>query len=169
MSDPIQLEIASRAQQLVRLASRGNVTIGTAESCTAGMIGAAITTILGSSQAFRGGVIAYHNDVKASLLGVTQAMIDDHGAVSGPVAQAMALGALQALGTDFAVAVTGIAGPSGGSAHKPVGTVWIGTASTRDGGIAKSQLFQYGDIGRESVRAMTCKDALEMLVGELRA
>ena len=112
-------------------------TIATAESCTAGMVAARLTDRAGSSDYVAGGVVSYSNDAKVDLLGVDRALIDEHGAVSEPVAEAMAAGALSRFGTDTAVAITGIAGPGGGSAEKPVGTVCFsvmlgdGTTHTR--------------------------------------
>jgi nicotinamide-nucleotide amidase len=97
--------------------------IATAESCTAGLVAARLTDRPGSSDYVRGGVVAYSNDAKTELLGVDAALIEAHGAVSEPVAEAMAAGALRRFGADIAVATTGIAGPSGGTAEKPVGTV----------------------------------------------
>jgi nicotinamide-nucleotide amidase len=112
-------------------------TIATAESCTAGMVAARLTDRAGSSDYVAGGVVSYSNDAKVDLLGVDRALIDEHGAVSEPVAEAMAAGALSRFGADTAVAITGIAGPGGGSAEKPVGTVCFsvmlgdGTTHTR--------------------------------------
>jgi nicotinamide-nucleotide amidase len=112
-------------------------TIATAESCTAGMVAARLTDRAGSSDYVAGGVVSYSNDAKVELLGVDRALIEVHGAVSEPVAEAMAAGALQRFGADTAVAITGIAGPGGGSAEKPVGTVCFsvmlgdGTTHTR--------------------------------------
>lgn len=106
------------------LAERG-LSVATAESCTGGLIAERITDVPGSSDYFNGGVVAYSNEAKASLLGVPAALIEKHGAVSEPVARAMAEGAREKFGSDFAVATTGISGPSGGTPEKPVGLVWI--------------------------------------------
>jgi len=100
--------------------TNGDRTLATAESCTGGMIGAAITSMAGSSQYYRGGVIAYDNAVKRRVLGVAPRILSKHGAVSGPTVLAMARGARKLLGTDCAIAVSGIAGPGGGSPAKPV-------------------------------------------------
>jgi nicotinamide-nucleotide amidase len=108
-----------------RLRARGD-TIAVAESCTGGMLGERITAVAGASDVFAGGVIAYDNRVKTGLLGVAEALIAEHGAVSGPVAAAMADGVVRVLGVQVAAAITGIAGPRGGSDEKPVGTVWFG-------------------------------------------
>lgn len=100
--------------------------IATAESCTSGLLAARLTDRAGSSEYVAGGVVAYANEAKVALLGVDPAVIAEHGAVSSPVASAMAAGALQRFGADTSVAITGIAGPGGGTEDKPVGTVWFG-------------------------------------------
>ena len=106
------------------LTARG-VSLATAESCTGGLIAERLTDVPGSSAYFKGGVVAYSNEAKASLLGVPAALIEEHGAVSAPVAQAKAEGAREKFRSDFAVATTGISGPGGGTSEKPVGLVWI--------------------------------------------
>ena len=159
-------DIFSEAQTLITLASQKNITIATAESCTGGLIGAAITSIPGSSTPFKGGIIAYDNKIKNKLLNVLPDMIHKYGAVSREVAQAMAVGALEALNVDMAVSVTGIAGPGGGSEEKPIGTVWMGLA-TQNG--VTTKLFQFGDIGRNKVRDVTCYEALKALVAGLES
>ena len=104
-------------------------TLATAESCTGGLVGAALTALPGSSAWYRGGVVAYANELKIRLLGVPAEILAAHGAVSLETARAMAAGARAATGADFAVAITGIAGPSGGTPEKPVGLVFIGVAA----------------------------------------
>ena len=111
-----------------------NIVLGTAESCTGGLIAALCTEIAGSSRWFAGGVVAYSNTLKSVLLGVPPALLDECGAVSGPVVAAMAKGALDAFPVDLSLAVSGIAGPEGGSEAKPVGTVWIGVGLRLSGG-----------------------------------
>lgn len=123
-------------------------TIATAESCTGGLIGSMITAVPGASEYYRGGVIAYSNEAKTALLDVAAATIELHGAVSEEVASAMALGAKSALGAHVGLAVTGIAGPAGGSEQKPVGLVYIAVAS-QDGRLEARRLHLSGD--RESV------------------
>lgn len=142
-----------------RLIQRG-ATLATAESCTGGAIGAAVTAIPGSSAYFRGGILAYANEVKTQALAVSAEVIAEQGAVSEPVVRAMAEGAQRAIGADFALATSGIAGPSGGTPDKPVGTVWIACAGP-DGTVARKFQFAGNDRSRnidQSVRA-----ALDML------
>lgn len=129
----------------------------TAESCTGGLIAATCTEVSGSSAWFERGVVTYSNEAKTELLGVPAALIEAHGAVSEPVALAMAEGALRHSHADVAVAVTGIAGPTGGSADKPVGTVWIAWALSGARAHAECHHFP-GDRGQ--VRAATVDHAL---------
>lgn len=150
------LQIAQDVVEGVRGAGK---MCATAESCTGGGIGAAITAVPGSSEMFAGGVISYSNEVKRDVLGVPQATLDAHGAVSAETARAMAEGARRLLKVDAAVAVTGVAGPGGGSPQKPVGTVWFGLA-TAAGSRAEMRRFD-GD--RDQVRAQTVVHALELL------
>jgi PncC family amidohydrolase len=116
------------AEQVIRTFERLGLTLAVAESCTGGMIGHLVTDVPGSSRVFPGGVIAYGNQPKRELLGVPAETLKAHGSVSAEAAAAMAEGARRALGTDVAVAETGIAGPTGGSADKPIGTVFIACA-----------------------------------------
>lgn len=125
MSDTHTLPPEARLGALLR--ERG-ATLGTAESCTGGLIASRITDVAGSSAYFLGGIVAYANEAKIALLGVPQATLVAHGAVSEPTAAAMARGAQERLGVDFALSVTGIAGPGGGTAEKPVGLTFIGLA-----------------------------------------
>lgn len=101
------------------------LTLATAESCTGGILSSTVTSISGSSTYFKGGVVAYSNEVKVNLLGVDAALIESHGAVSEEVAIAMAKGVMNLLKTDCAIATTGVAGPTGGTPDKPVGTTWL--------------------------------------------
>lgn len=138
-------------------------TLCTAESCTGGMIGAALTAVPGSSMVFKGGIISYTNEVKNKLLNVPQELLDREGAVSAPVAEAMAIGARCVLNTDYAVSVTGLAGPGGDDFGNPVGTVFVGFAN-KDCSLSEKHLFQ-GD--RESVRKQAAVAALRLLKKEI--
>lgn len=138
--------------------------LATAESCTGGLIAAACTELAGSSAWFERGFVTYSNEAKTELLGVPAALIAEHGAVSEAVARAMAEGALQQAGVNLTVAVTGIAGPTGGSSEKPVGTVWLAWAAKGRSTQARCQIFS-GD--RAAVRAQTCQVALEGLLAML--
>lgn len=122
---------AGPAESLLEALNQRGETISVAESCTGGGVGALLTDVPGASSAFLGGVIAYGNSVKETLLGVPGAVLDAHGAVSQETAEAMAEGARRLTGSDWGVAVTGIAGPGGGTADKPVGRVWISVAGER--------------------------------------
>jgi len=135
--------------------------LATAESCTGGMIAAACTELAGSSDWFERGFVTYSNDAKSEMLGVPAALIAAHGAVSAEVACAMAEGALAYSRAAFAVSVTGIAGPAGGSAAKPVGTVWIGIAASGEKAVA-SLLQASGD--RAAIRQASVARALELLI-----
>jgi nicotinamide-nucleotide amidase len=147
---------------LDRLRSQG-VRLAVAESCTGGLLGARITEIPGSSEIFVGGVIAYDNTPKMELLGVPPALLAEHGAVSEPVARAMAQGAAQRFGVDAALSVTGIAGPGGGSPSKPVGTVWFGCALA--GAVETRRVLFAGT--RHEIRARAAQAALMLLYRRL--
>jgi PncC family amidohydrolase len=125
-----QYELAAEeaASRLIGRLAAGGLTLGLAESCTGGRVASAITAVSGASAVFLGAVVAYANSVKQRVLGVEARIIEEHGAVSEQCAQAMSRGARKALGGDWAIAVTGIAGPGGGSAEKPVGLVYFAWA-----------------------------------------
>jgi len=148
------------ATTLLDLYRAKRLRIATAESCTGGMIAAALTDIGGSSDVFDRGFVTYSNEAKTELIGVPAVLIAQHGAVSLHVAREMALGALQHARADVAVAVTGIAGPGGGSDAKPVGLVYLAVA--RRGGQPAIERHQFhGD--RAAIRRETVERALEML------
>jgi nicotinamide-nucleotide amidase len=139
-------------------ARKRSLKLAVAESCTGGLLGERITNIPGSSDVFLGGVIAYHNDVKRAELGVSQPDLERHGAVSEEVVRQMAAGARGRFGADVSIAITGIAGPGGGTPEKPVGLVWIAV----DGPETKARRFQLiGD--RTEIRQRAAQAALEML------
>ncbi|MCF0205932.1 MAG: CinA family protein, partial [Bacteroidales bacterium] len=130
-----------KLEELVgKLLLERNQSLATAESCTGGKIASLITSISGSSAYYKGSVVSYCNEVKANVLGVSRSDLDKYGAVSPQVAEQMAEGVRMLLSTDYAVATTGIAGPTGGSDEKPVGTVWIAVASPK-GVVSKKFIF----------------------------
>lgn len=138
-------------------------TLATAESCTGGGIGAALTAVPGASRVYKGGIISYTNEIKEALLGVSPAALERWGAVSAPVAEAMAAGVRAALRADAAVSVTGLAGPGGDEFGNPVGTVYVGYADAR-GAFAREFHFA-GD--REAVRAQAAAAALRTVLEAL--
>jgi nicotinamide-nucleotide amidase len=149
------------ASLLLEAARSRSLKIATAESCTGGLISAALTEIPGSSDVFERGFVTYSNQAKAEMLGVPMELLDRHGAVSEEVARAMAEGAIRNSLADLAVAVTGIAGPGGGSKDKPVGLVHLATAR-RHGPVRHERRVFHGD--RKEVRAATLKRAIELLL-----
>jgi len=151
--------LGAAAALLGDLQAKG-LTLATAESCTGGLIAAALTAIPGSSATLLAGYVTYSNAAKTRLVGVPEAMLAAHGAVSDPVARRMAEGALAESGADIAVSCTGIAGPSGGSAAKPVGLVFIG-AARRDGETTVERHLFPGD--RAAIRAATVDAALALI------
>ena len=154
-------ELKQRAAALLKAYERRGVKIATAESCTGGLVAALLTEIAGSSAVVERGFVTYSNEAKTELIGVPADLIAAHGAVSEPVARAMAEGALRHSKADVAVGITGIAGPSGGTATKPVGLVHFGLAKQ---GVASVHLERrYGDLGRETVRLRAVEDALGLL------
>ena len=159
-------ELLARAEALVAAYAAAGRTIATAESCTGGLVAGLLTAVPGSSAAVERGFVTYSNAAKAEAIGVPMDLIRQHGAVSEPVARAMASGALGASRADVAVAITGIAGPGGGSADKPVGLVHFGLA-VRDGGVRHCER-RYGDLGRAGIRRAAVADALGLLEEALR-
>ncbi len=155
------LEIVTLARLLIDEARERSLTIVTAESCTGGLVSGAICSIAGSSDVFERGFITYSNRAKQELLGVPGDLIADLGAVSEPVARMMAEGALEASNAHLAVAITGVAGPGGGTPMKPVGTVHIATARTNHG-VRHSHEFFPGDT-REEVQLAAIAAALQAM------
>ena len=160
-----ELSVQAACGLIADLMLKKHWKLATAESCTGGLIAAACTDLSGSSNWFERGFVTYSNEAKTELLGVDAALIASHGAVSEAVVRAMAQGALQHSHAQVAVAVTGVAGPTGGSADKPVGTVWIGWATQQ--GITSTVYRFSGD--RSAVRAATVQQALATLLELLRA
>jgi nicotinamide-nucleotide amidase len=151
-------------QLAMELLQRGQ-RVCTAESCTGGLIAKSFTDLAGSSDWFDRGFVTYSNAAKSEMLGVPASLIDDYGAVSEAVASAMASGALRHSEADYAIAVTGVAGPGGGSEDKPVGTVWIAVASTDQ---LHAQCHHF-DGDRAAVREATLVSAIEVLLDLLSA
>ena len=149
------------AEGLIRLCAERGLKIATAESCTGGLVAAALTEISGSSVAFDRGFVTYSNAAKSELLGVPAALIARVGAVSEEVARAMAEGALARSAADISVATTGVAGPTGGTADKPVGLVHFATA--RRGGMVRHSAHSFGGIGRSAIRLASVRVALSLL------
>lgn len=163
--ESLQKEIEQRSKDVIKKATDKSLQLSTAESCTGGLIAGSLTAIAGSSAVVQGGVVSYSNDVKQGVLGVSQTDLASKGAVSSEVAQQMCEGSRKLLKTDIAVSVTGIAGPGGGSAEKPVGTVWFGVASAAG---TKSEVKHF-DGDREQVRLQTVFYALELFERELNS
>jgi nicotinamide-nucleotide amidase len=155
------VEIETLARLVLDEARERRLRIVTAESCTGGLVAAALTHIAGSSDVFERGFVTYSNRAKSELLGVPGDLIADYGAVSEPVARAMAEGALEAASAHVSVSVTGVAGPGGGTPLKPVGLVHF--ASARTNGPIHHRMERFGDIGRAEVREASLRIALEML------
>ena len=165
--DPVGIvtepRLRARAERLQATCLDRGLTVATAESCTGGLVAAALTSIPGSSGYVLGGLVSYADGIKRDLLGVDEALLAGHGAVSAQVARAMATGARKRFGADLAVSVTGIAGPDGGSAAKPVGLTYVGVA---DAAGADVRRFVWpGD--RAANRLDSCVAALELLLERL--
>ena len=163
LPDAAAASVAALCMQLAEVLLREKIKLATAESCTGGLIAAACTDLSGSSAWFERGFVSYSNHAKADMLGVDAGLIERHGAVSEEVARAMARGAVAHSRAQIAVAVTGVAGPTGGSRDKPVGTVWFGWN-------IQGQLYsevQHFDGDRAAVRAATVGHALRQLLKHL--
>jgi nicotinamide-nucleotide amidase len=153
--------ILARAEQALAACRAAKLTVATAESCTGGLIAATLTAIAGSSDVVLGGFVTYANAAKTEMVGVPPNIIDAVGAVSEAVARRMASGAQHRTQADIAIAVTGVAGPGGGSESKPVGLVWLGLARAGHPVQARRMVFP-GD--RANVRRLTVATALQMLI-----
>ena len=157
----IDAELHAAARRIIETCTARGLTIATAESCTGGLVAGALTEIAGSSAVVLCGFVTYSNEAKQSMLGVPAEVLAAHGAVSRATAQAMAEGALENSPATLSVAITGIAGPGGGSAEKPVGLVHFAAAARAGGRIARER--RYGDIGRTAVRHASVLEAVAML------
>jgi nicotinamide-nucleotide amidase len=157
----IDARLQTAARRLLDLCRAGRLRVATAESCTGGLVAAALTEIAGSSDVVECGFVVYSNAAKRAMLGVPAATLMRHGAVSAETAAAMASGALKHSPADIAVAVTGIAGPGGGSKQKPVGLVHFAAASRSGKSLHRRRLF--GKIGRRRVRERSVAEALALL------
>ena len=164
-AEPEEAVEASLAQRVVDALREAGMTVATAESLTGGLIGAEITSVAGSSDVFRGGIMSYASDVKRDVLGVGQGVIDEFGVVSEQCAKQMADGARASLNADIAVSVTGIAGPGGAEPGKPVGTVWMGVSTASS---CSAHEFHF-DGDRDSVRRQTVSAALNAVLDALSA
>jgi nicotinamide-nucleotide amidase len=149
------------AERVLALCRTRRLTIATAESCTGGLVAAALTDIAGSSDVFERGFVTYSNRAKETTLGVSTSALKRYGAVSQQVAEAMAAGALGASPADLVVAITGVAGPTGGTPDKPVGLVHF-AAAARDGRLVHREK-RFGDLGRRQVRMLSVAEALALL------
>ena len=158
-------EATALATAIVARATERGLFVACAESCTGGLVAGALTGVPGSSAMFDRGFVTYSNEAKAEMLGVDPALIAAHGAVSEPVARAMAIGALNRSRADIAVSITGIAGPGGGSAQKPVGIVHFACAGRDRSTLTLER--RYGDLGRASVRAAAVLDALQLIAMQI--
>jgi nicotinamide-nucleotide amidase len=161
MTGALETRVAEVAELLL---ARGQ-WLAVAESCTGGLVAKTLTDLAGSSAWFDRGVVSYSNRAKQQLLGVPDGLLQQHGAVSEATVRAMATGLLERAGVDWTVALTGIAGPGGGTADKPVGTVWI--ASAGRSGDCSARCFRF-DGDRTSVRLQAARTALDILVDRLR-
>ena len=156
----VDADILAQAESLLIACRAAGVMVATAESCTGGLIAASLTAIAGSSDVVDRGFVTYSNQAKTDLVGVDPALIEANGAVSEPVARAMAEGAVARSRADLAISVTGVAGPGGGSPDKPVGLVWFGCARRGEATTSISRVFP-GD--RSEIRRATVALALDLL------
>ena len=167
MNEDGRARVMDLAADVIDAARKSGDLIATAESCTGGLVSAALTEIPGASDVFDRGFVTYTNTAKSQLLDVPYWLIEKHGAVSEEVARAMAGGGLKASNASLAVAVTGIAGPGGGSAEKPVGLVHFAVGRTDRP--THHERVQFGDLGREEIRARSVEQALSLLLDSVKA
>lgn len=160
----MDLETKILSKSIQELLYNSDKKIGTAESCTGGRLAEALIAVPGSSNYFNGSIIAYTNEVKENLLGVDHQVLEEQTAVSEEVARQMVLGAIKTLRVDFAVAVTGVAGPAGGTPENPVGTIWIGYGCNRD--VRTWKLSE--DFGRDINLSIATSKALQLMVEFLK-
>lgn len=165
MNTPRKLDPHEITQELARVLIKNHWHLSTAESCTGGMVAASITELAGSSEWFERGYVTYSNQSKSEDIDVSQNLIEQHGAVSDQVARAMALGAKQNSGSDLSLSITGIAGPTGGSPEKPIGTVCFAWALANDEIVSETKHFE-GD--RQQIRQQACDFSLRKLLDLLR-
>jgi nicotinamide-nucleotide amidase len=161
LNTPQKNDLHEVTQELASVLIKNNWCLSTAESCTGGMVAASITELAGSSEWFERGYVTYSNQAKSQDIDVSQNLIEQHGAVSDQVARAMALGAKQNSGSDIALSITGIAGPTGGSPEKPVGTVCFAWLLANDQMISETKYFE-GD--RQKIRQQACDFSLRKLL-----
>ena len=159
-------DVIAAATTLLEACRTAGVKIVTAESCTGGLLAGALTEVAGASDVVDCGFITYSNDAKSDTLGVAEELMTQHGAISDVVAREMAIGALEHSNAEIAVAVTGVAGPGGGTAAKPAGLVYI--AVQRLGREPVIKEFRFGDIGRSAVRLATVREAIQMALSAAR-
>ena len=165
MNTPHKHDLHEVTQELARVLIKNHWHLSTAESCTGGMVAASITELAGSSEWFERGYVTYSNQSKSEDIDVSQNLIEQHGAVSDQVARAMALGAKQNSGSDLSLSITGIAGPTGGSQEKPIGTVCFAWALANDQIVSETKHFE-GD--RQQIRQQACDFSLRKLLDLLR-
>ncbi|PPR69476.1 MAG: Nicotinamide-nucleotide amidohydrolase PncC [Alphaproteobacteria bacterium MarineAlpha1_Bin1] len=158
-------DLIEQASALLQSCRKAGVTVATAESCTGGLIAGCLTEIAGSSDVVDRGFVTYSNEAKNVMLDVPMRLIERHGAVSESVARTMAEGALAHSFAVLSVAVTGVAGPGGGTAEKPIGLVHL--ACAKRGGETRHREERYGDLGRSAIREATIRTAMEMLMEQL--
>jgi len=154
------LDIRSLAAELLNISKERGFTVATVESCTGGLVSGALTAIAGSSVMVQGGLVTYANEAKVALAGVPIELIEKHGAVSEPVARAMAEGGRARLDATYAVSITGVAGPGGGSVEKPVGLVHFACAGPSG---TKHREKRFGELSRDEIRRLSVLEALDLL------